>query len=178
MPILTLDNYMFVAECMIGTQTSPQVLDCIFDTSTSISSTFATNFYTYSVTEWNPATSTTAINSGVAMNFNSIGMNWQGYKYTDTFCLGGGDIHTTVCLEDQPFVVISKELSETQFANDPPLKKYESGNVNTIFGLGFNTQADPLNSYSFLNSAYEGGYVAGNIFTFQGVSSQSTGTNA
>jgi len=120
MPLESVDNYLFVMECMIGTAPTLQVLDCIFDTSTSVTSTFATTFTTYSNNEWVSSTSPTYNDEKIVVRFNSIGINWQGSKGTDTFCLGGGDIHTTVCLEDHPFAVISSQLGTQQWT--PPLK--------------------------------------------------------
>jgi len=48
----------------------------------------------------------------------------------------------------------------------PPLKNYR--NVNTIVGLGYDPVADPDKAYSFVNTAYEAGYLLANTFSFQG----------
>ena len=110
--------------------------------------------------------------------FESIGLEWQGEKYNDIFCLGAGDVHTTVCMEDFPFIVTSSQINSNKAQWDPPLRDYEDGNVNTIVGLGFDSSVDPDNSFNFLQQAYEAGYIANNTYTFQGVQSNSEDVNA
>ena len=63
-------------------------------------------------------------------------------------------------------MVISKQLNTNKAQWNPPLKSYDSGNINTIFGIGFDNQADPDNSYNFLQRAYEDGYIMNNTYTF------------
>ena len=89
---------------MIGTPTvtgANQVSQCVFDSSTPISSTFSSSFTSYSYSFWDPTDSSTSVDYGVTKRFDSIGLSWEGYKYEDVWCLGGGDVHTTVCLENQ-----------------------------------------------------------------------------
>ena len=103
---------MYTMDCMIGTPTTSgdnQVSECVFDSSTPISSTFANTFTTYSTSFWDSALSSTYVDYGVTKQFDSIGLQFQGYKSEDTWCLGGGDVHTTVCLENQQFVMITKQ---------------------------------------------------------------------
>jgi hypothetical protein len=47
---------------------------------------------------------------------------------------------------------------------NPPLKSY--GNVNAIFGLGRDPDADPLKEYNFINRAYEAGLIKNNTYSF------------
>ena len=90
LPLKTLDNYMFVMECQIGTMINGGVmttLDCIFDTSTAISSTFGQSFKDYSINQWNPSWSTTKKNTQKTLTFNSIGLEFRGTVYEDKWCL-------------------------------------------------------------------------------------------
>ena len=86
---------------------------------------------------------------------------------SDTWCLGDGDVHTTVCMPNQDFYMIQQFNGQFTDARQwyPPLKNY--GNVNTFVGVGqFNSDnAD----FSFLYRAYQAGYLQNNTFTFQGV---------
>ena len=50
------------------------------------------------------------------------------------------------------------------------------GNVNTILGLGLSSDSD--SSYSFLEQAYDAGYLADNAFAFQGVAYESSDPSA
>ena len=153
LPVETVDNYMFITSCSIGTQTTTQVLGCIFDTSTSISSTQKGSLHAISTVQWGDSpygASTSAQASGVTVQFDSIGLQWQGEKYTDSICLGSGDVHTTVCLDDIPFVVTASQMNSNNAQWDPPFTSYDGGNINTIIGIGFQSTNDPYNSYNFL----------------------------
>ena len=165
-PTNTLSNYMYTMDCTIGTPTvtdQDQVSQCVFDSSTPISGTFANSFTTYSTKFWNPTLSSTAVDYGVTKKYDSIGLSWTGYKYEDVWCLGGGDVHTTVCLENYNFVQITTQNNPKTWS--PPFKSFK--NVNTIVGIGKSSPSDA--SFSFLDIAYEAGLLMNNTFTFQGV---------
>ena len=162
----TLDNIMYTMDCMLGTPSSgsAEVQQCIVDSSTSLSSTFAFGFYTYSWDQYNPSDSTTYHNIGVTKTFQSIGLTWTGYKYTDNWCIGGGDIHTTVCIDSLPFIYVDEQELVNKAQWVPPLRDFD--NVNTIVGFGKPSSSDA--SYNFLDIAYEAGLIKDNAFTFQG----------
>ena len=162
----TLDNIMYTMDCMLGTPSSgsAEVQQCIVDSSTSLSSTFAFGFYTYSWDQYNPSDSTTYHNIGVTKTFQSIGLTWTGYKYTDNWCIGGGDVHTTVCLDSLPFIYVDEQELVNKAQWVPPLRDFD--NVNTIVGFGRPSSSEA--SYNFLDIAYEAGLIKDNAFTFQG----------
>ena len=102
MPFNTLNNYMYVMDCIIGTPPSgheQQVNQCIFDTTTSISSTFAEGYTDYTDTTFDPHFSESYVDYQVTEQVDTIGLQFEGVQVQDTWCLGGGDVHTTVCLE-------------------------------------------------------------------------------
>ena len=166
-PVNPLGNYMYTMDCMIGTpidEDHEQVSQCVFDSSTPISSTFGSEMSNYADVFWDEHDSSTYVDYGVTKRFQSIGLFWTGWKFEDTWCLGGGDVHTTVCLEEQQFIQITSQQNPKVWT--PPFKSYD--NVNTIVGVGKST--DETASYSFLDRAYEAGLLMNNAFTFQGVS--------
>ncbi len=76
-PIANLDSYMYTMDCMLGS--NYQASRCIFDTTTSISSTFKSSFTTYATEFFNSSTSTTFTDLGVTSQFWSIGLQWTGW---------------------------------------------------------------------------------------------------
>ena len=150
-PISNLDSYMYTMDCMLGS--NYQASRCIFDTTTSVSSTFKPGFNTYSTVFFDSESSDTFTDLGVTSQFWSIGLQWTGWQSKDTWCLGDGDVHTTVCLDQQKFIYTTSVMSYYKRPWDPPLKDYD--NVNAIFGLGKDPDLDPLNEYNFINRAYE-----------------------
>ena len=73
----------------------------------------------------------------------------RGTEYTDTWCLGGGDVHITVCLDDQKFYYISKQNSRPQYS----LPEAFWTEVTAIIGLGAYPQTED-DTWSFINNAY------------------------
>ena len=73
----TLANWMYTMDCMIGTPTNGNtatVQQCIIDSTTPMSSTFAVGYYTYSWTQYNAGASSTSKNLGVTKTFESLGL--------------------------------------------------------------------------------------------------------
>ena len=97
-PVHSLNNYLYTMDCLIGTP--PQHFQCIFDTSTSISSTFNSTFseswVDYTDRFFDDTASSSFLNSGTTIKFDSIGLNFDGWSDTDEFCIGDGDVHITV----------------------------------------------------------------------------------
>ena len=112
-PISNIDNYMYVIDCSIGDVGSSagagysNHFKCLFDTTTSYSSSFAQTYATWSTKMYYPTYSSTSKNNDVSKTFWSLGLQYKGTQYTDTWCLGGGDVHITVCLDDQRFVYVT-----------------------------------------------------------------------
>ena len=115
-PVYSLDNYMYAMDCQIGsTDQVPSTVTtytnnykCIFDTTTSYSSAFASTFTDYSSSNYNGDYSSTAEPTSQTTTFNTIGLEFTGLNYQDTWCLGKDDVHITVCLEQQRFLLINK----------------------------------------------------------------------
>ena len=68
-PVMNLDNYMYAIDCSIGGNNSTLTgatytnqFKCVFDTTTSISSTFSTSFTDYSTVQYDPQYSPTEDN--------------------------------------------------------------------------------------------------------------------
>jgi len=134
---------MYAVDCTIGdidaTKSPPSTYTnefrCVFDTTTSWSSTFATSFTDYSDIQYNPAYSSDANQqSTVSMKWWSLGLQFEGDQYTDTWCLGYSDPHVKVCMEDQWFGLIDKQFNQNKAQWDPPFKSFS--NVAAIIGLG------------------------------------------
>lgn len=61
-PVMNLDNYMYAIDCSIGGNNSTLTphatytnqFKCVFDTTTSVSSTFSTSFTDYSTVQYDP----------------------------------------------------------------------------------------------------------------------------
>ena len=80
----------------------------MFDTSTKYSSTFASTLtQSTSLTYYDPDYSSTAKDKIKESDFWSLGLSFEGTQYYDTWCLGGGDVHITVCMDDQKFQYIT-----------------------------------------------------------------------
>jgi len=115
-PITNIDHYMYIIDCSIGDVSSSAGAgydnhsQCIFDTTTSVSSTLAQSYATWSTKMYYPTYSTTSKDLDVLKSYWTMGLYYQGTQYTDTWCLGGGDVHITVCNEDQRFVYVTKNL--------------------------------------------------------------------
>ena len=119
-PVNNLSNFMYTMDCIIGppaTGESEQMSQCVFDTTTPVSSTFSTAFTNnpFSTTAWDSADSTTFFNYGVQKTYTSIGLDWTGDKAQDRFCLGDSDVHITVCMDDQDFVYIDDIETDTRW---------------------------------------------------------------
>lgn len=88
---------------MLGTPNTTEpvnnIFKCVFDSTTSVSSTFASNMADYAIWFWNPEDSSSVVPSGRNETFMTLGLNFTGEVMTDKFCLGYGDVHTTVCIE-------------------------------------------------------------------------------
>ena len=84
----------------------------MFDTSTKYSSAFANTLtQSTSTTYYDPDYSSTADDKTQTSDFWSLGLSFGGTQYYDTWCLGGGDVHITVCMDDQKFQYITKQNS-------------------------------------------------------------------
>ena len=97
---------MYIIDCSIGDVSKSAGADysnhfkCLFDTTTSYSSAFSSTFAKYTTMVYNPLYSSTAKNNDVLKTYWSLGLQFQCTQYTDQWCLGGGDVHITVCLDD------------------------------------------------------------------------------
>ena len=131
-----------------------------------MSSTFAVGYYTYSWYQYSASSSSTSKNLGVTKTFDSLGLTWNGYKYTDNWCVGGGDVHTTVCIDSFPFIYVDNQQLASRAQWAPPLRSFN--NVNTVLGLGRDTSTSSTTSYNFVDIAYQAGLLKDNAFSFQG----------
>ena len=111
-PLNDLDGYMYAMDCQLGSAPNTagvtagytNAFQCVFDTTTSVSSAFATTFTDYSNTNYNPDYSDTSDSNGVTKTIWSLGLSFTGVQYTDKWCIGGTDVHVNVCMDDQRFV--------------------------------------------------------------------------
>ena len=102
-PTNNLSNYMYTMNCQLGTPATGEervTQQCLFDTTTPVSSTFQPSFNIFSNTNWDSADSTTYYSFGVDKTYTSLGLVFTGVKVQDTFCLGDGDVHITVCMDE------------------------------------------------------------------------------
>ena len=122
-PIEQLDGYLYTIDCEIGdevnapsTVTYSNLKTCVFDTSTKYSSAFASTLSQSTSTEdYEPSYSSTAKDKEQISDFWSLGLSFEGTQYYDIWCLGAGDVHTTVCMDDQKFQYITKWNSRAQY---------------------------------------------------------------
>ena len=87
--------------------------------------------------------------------------------------MGDYDPHTYVCLEKQPFYVISSQVDKDTAQWQLPFfyySKNESNLIQAILGLG---NGDPTNDpnldMNFINRAYEAGEIMSNVYSFQAI---------
>jgi hypothetical protein len=176
-PVHNLDNYLYAIDCEIGDMaavpahtTYTNTYQCVFDTNTSYSSAFASSLSGVGGSAYEPTYSSTSEDMSVTKTYDSMGLSFTGAQYTDDWCLGGSDVHITVCLPNQRFVYVTKENFPSNNKNKaqwkPPLASFND--VTAIIGLGTQPLADS-DSWNFINSAFEQGYIAADMYTFQGV---------
>ena len=104
-----IDNYMYTVDCIIGDyEEKIKNWDwslCIFDSTTSISSVFAPDLaaddFVQSALDFDgdQAYTNTTDDDGI-LEFSTIGLDFEAWPGTQTFCIGDYDPHTTVCLEE------------------------------------------------------------------------------
>ena len=102
------------------------------------------------------------------VEFNTSGMSFGGWNSTDRWCLGDDDVHTNVCLEQQPFVLIDKQFNASIAQWSPPLRNYYR--VNSILGIATSDPVrDPNGTMSFIQRAYDNGLIKYNTWSFSGI---------
>ena len=151
----SLGNYLYVMECKIGSETDGhQLNNCVFDASTSISTAWYYNWHLYTHDPWRTYWSNTYKNLTTVLDYESLGLNFQGWSSKDSWCLGNEDVHTTVCMDDQLFSVAYAQKNGNDAMWAPPFKAYDR--VNAIVGLAnSHPKNDPDGSYSFVKRAYD-----------------------
>ena len=85
------------------------------------------------------------------------GFKYNGDLVSDTVCLGNGDVHTTVCLDDQRFYAVKNLQYDDWFSI-----LHNHAVIEAVFGLGYAEQES--NSYSFIARAVHEGLLEDNVF--------------
>ena len=83
-------------------------------------------------------------------------MNFEGVNYYDTWCLGAGDVHITVCMDDQPFQYVTTQNNVYRAQYTPSAAFWSD--VQGVIGLGTYPQEED-DKWSFINNAYESGLI-------------------
>ena len=179
-PMNNLDSYLYSVNCIIGNTgliKKPIVQQCLFDTSTPISSTFSPSFKDFSNVQWDKDDSKTVIEVGKTARFESIGLTWEGERLQDQWCIGDNENdYTTLCLF-QDFVYITEQVDKDEAQYDPPYKiyadKYEdvedkNGDFSAILGLGRDPNSEDWSYDNFIDLAYEADLLESRMFAFQG----------
>ena len=109
-PISGIGYFLFTGDIQFGTP-GQDYTKCIFDSSSQYTATFTKGCKTckrVSSVAYDPSTSSTykLIQAGQIVH-SEDGFTFKGDLVTDKMCLGNGDPHTTVCLNDHRFYAVN-----------------------------------------------------------------------
>ena len=134
-PLDGVGNFIFTGDVQFGTPLQ-KMGKCIFDSSTEKIMAFAKGcqdcryFTPHQYDKYNSTTYELIVPS---QKFTSQdGFSYTGDYIKDTVCLGNGDVHTTVCLDDHRFFAVNTLSYDSWFK-----VLHNHAVVEAIFGLGF-----------------------------------------